>query len=164
MPDIEGRIEALGRRVAALEDEVAIQQVLARYGPAVDSGSATEAAGLWTEDGSYDAQIGAWAGREAIAGMVLGPGHQGLIHGGAAHVTGGMPFVTVDGDRATATVYYELHRREGGRTMLWRVTATRWELERLAGGWKVRRRVNRLLDGHEDGRRLLGAALDTRPA
>ena len=115
------------------------------------------AAGLWSEDGTYDAQVGAWAGRAAIAGMVAGSGHQGLIHGGAAHVMGGAPYVTLHGDTATATVYYELHRRDGDRFAVWRVTATRWELERAGAGagWQVTSRVNRLLDGHEDARELL---------
>ena len=161
--DLELRLDALARRLAALDDEVAIHQVLARYGPAVDSGSADEAAGLWTEDGTYDAQIGAWSGRAAIAGMVAGPGHQGLIYGGAAHVMGGVPLVSVRGDTATATAYYELHRREGERYVLWRVTATRWELERDGSGWKVTSRVNRLLDGHDDARELLGRGLPGQP-
>lgn len=155
--DIEARVDSLRRRLDAIDDEMAIQQVLARYGPAVDSGSGAEAAGLWTEDGTYDAQVGAWAGRAAISGMVAGSGHQGLIHGGAAHVMGGAPYVTLHGDTATATVYYELHRREGDRFVVWRVTATRWELERAGAGagWQVTSRVNRLLDGHEDARELL---------
>jgi hypothetical protein len=157
--DIEARLDALARRLDGLDDEMAVQQVLARYGPAVDSGSGAEAAGLWTEDGTYDAQIGAWAGRAAIAGMVAGPGHQGLIHAGAAHVVGGLPSVTVHGDTAFATAYYELHRRVGDRFVVWRVTATRWELVRAGTGWLVTSRVNRLLDGHDDARELLGRGL-----
>jgi hypothetical protein len=157
--DIEVRLDALARRLDALDDEVAIEQVLARYGPAVDSGSGAEAAGLWAEDGTYDAQIGAWAGRSAIAGMVAGRGHQGLIHAGAAHVMGGVPYVTVHGDTATVTAYYELHRREEDHFVVWRVTATRWELTRHEGGWQVTSRVNRLLDGHADARELLGRGL-----
>ena len=161
--DIEVRLHALAQRLDALDDEVAIEQVLARYGPAVDSGSGAVAAGLWSEDGTYDAQIGAWVGRDAIAGMVAGRGHQGLIRGGAAHVMGGVPYVTVHGDTATATAYYELHRRDGDRIVLWRVTATRWELKRVDGGWQVTSRVNRLVDGHEDARELLRRGVLDQP-
>jgi hypothetical protein len=163
MSDLEHRVRQLALRLGALEDEVAIQQVLARYGPAVDSGSGDEAAGLWTEDGEYDAQIGSWSGRADIAGMVAGSGHQGLIRRGAAHVMAGVPHVTVDGDRATATVYYELHRHQEDRFVVWRVTATRWELERRPGGWQVRRRVNRLLDGQDGARQLLRQAIAIEP-
>lgn len=38
-----------------LEDHLEITQLVAQYGPAVDSGSADATAGLWTEDGSFDA-------------------------------------------------------------------------------------------------------------
>jgi hypothetical protein len=155
MTDIDATVDALARRVADLEDQLAIQRVLAFYGPAVDSGSGEDAAGLWTEDGVYDAQLGSWTGRDAIAGMVYGDNHQGLIHGGAAHVMGGVPYVTVDGDRAVATSYWHLHRRAGDHFEVWRVTATRWELVREADGWRVSSRVNRLLDGGDEARDLL---------
>jgi SnoaL-like domain len=163
MADLEATVRALARRVAELEDQLAIQKVLAFYGPAVDSGSGEDAAGLWTEDGEYDAQIGSWTGRAAIAGMVFGRGHQGLIHGGAAHVMGGVPYVTVAGDRAVATAYWHLHRRVDDHFQVWRVTATRWELVRRADGWKVTRRVNRLLDGGDEARQLLRQGI-TEPA
>ena len=36
-----------------------------------------------------------------------------------------------------------------------RVSANRWELERIDGTWRVIRRTNRLLDGTPQARRLL---------
>jgi len=153
--DLARTVDELARRVAALEDELAIYRVLARYGPLVDSGSGTEAAALWTADGEYDAGVGQWTGPEAIAGMVAGRGHQGLIHAGAAHVLGGVPHVVIDGDIAVAVAYFHLHRRSGDEFRVWRVTATRWDLVRDGTTWKVARRVNRLLDGSEEARQLL---------
>jgi hypothetical protein len=163
MADLEATVRALERRVADLEDQLAIHKVLAFYGPAVDSGSGEDAAALWTEDGEYDAQVGSWTGREAIAGMVFGASHQGLIQAGAAHVLGGVPYVTVTGDRAVATAYWHLHRRVDDHFEVWRVTATRWELVRRPDGWKVTRRVNRLLDGGDEARALLRQGI-TEPA
>lgn len=153
-PDVEARFAALEARVRLLEDHVAIYQVMMGYGPAVDAGEAALAAGRWTEDGSYDAQVGAWHGRDAIAGMVEGEMHQTIIGGGSAHITA-MPYVHVDGDRAVATAYAQLCRADGENFRVWRVTATRWELVRDGDGWKVARRVNRLLDGDEAARELL---------
>ncbi|HEY1282690.1 MAG TPA: nuclear transport factor 2 family protein [Acidimicrobiales bacterium] len=153
--DLAQTVADLSRRLAALEDELAIYRVLASYGPLVDSGSDVEAAALWTADGEYDAGIGQWTGREAIAGMVAGRGHQGLIHAGAAHVMGGVPHVVVDGDQAVAIAYFHLHRRSDDEFRVWRVTATRWDLVRDGTAWKVTRRVNRLLDGSDDARQLL---------
>lgn len=153
--DFATTVDHLARRLAAVEDELAIYRVLARYGPLADSGSAAEAAELWTADGEYDAGIGRWTGREDITGMLLADGHQGLIHAGAAHVLGGVPHVTVDGDHAVAIAYFHLHRRAGNEFRVWRVTATRWDLVRDGSDWKVTRRVNRLLDGSDEARELL---------
>jgi hypothetical protein len=163
MTDFEAIARDLARRVSDLEDQLAIQRVLAFYGPAVDSGSGEDAAGLWTEDGEYDAQLGTWTGRAAIAGMVHGENHQGLIHNGAAHVMGGVPYITVDGDRAVATSYWHLHRKGEDHFEVWRVTATRWELVRRPDGWRITRRVNRLLDGGDEARDLLRQGITERP-
>jgi hypothetical protein len=150
------RIDAQEQRVRLLEDHVAIYQLLAGYGPAVDAGASEIAASRWSEAGSYDAQVGEWVGREAIAGMVEGDFHQLLISSGCAHVLS-MPYVVVDGDRAVATSHGRLYRRDEltDSFRVWRVTATRWELIRSEGGWLVERRVNKLLDGDAEARHLL---------
>lgn len=148
------RLQALEARLARLEDHVALYQLMMGYGPAVDAGESEVAASRWTVDGVYDAQVGAWHGRDAIAGMVEGPMHQEIIAGGSAHVTA-MPYLTIDGDRATATAYAQLCRAGDGEFRVWRVTATRWEFVRTPDGWRVAHRVNRLLDGDEAARALL---------
>ena len=116
------------------------------------------AASLWTDDGIYDAQVGAWQGRDAIAGMIDGDTHQSYIHAVCAHVLT-MPYITIDGDTAVATCYGQLFRRDGENFRIWRVTATRWELQRTAGGWRIANRVNRLLDGDASARELLRRGL-----
>ena len=97
MTDLEAAVSALQARVQHLDDQAAIYQLIANYGPAADSGWSEMAASLWTEDGIYDAQVGAWQGRPAIAGMIDGDTHQGYIHAGCAHVLT-MPYITIDGD------------------------------------------------------------------
>ena len=80
-------VESLAAKVRALEDQVEIMQLVAQYGPAVDSGSGEAAADLWTDDGAFDAvPQRRMRGREEIAGMVHGAGHQSLIQIGRAHV------------------------------------------------------------------------------
>src|SRR5262249_26684969 len=54
MANIDDRLAALERRVRLLEDQIAIYQVMAAYGPAADSGSTEQAITLWSEDGVYD--------------------------------------------------------------------------------------------------------------
>jgi hypothetical protein len=153
--DLEATVAALAARLQAVEDQLAITQLVVSYGPAVDSGSAAEVAGLFLEDGVYDSRPpGPMEGRVGISAMVGSEGHQTLIHNGCGHVMAA-PVVTVDGDRAVATGYSRVYRRVGEGFEVWRLAANRWELERTPDGWQVRYRVNRLLDGSDEARDLL---------
>ena len=154
--DVRKRIEALERRVRALEDELAVTRVITAYGPAADSGDAAAAAALWTEDGVYDAEgPGRLEGRGAIEAMLLGAGHQSLVPG-CAH-TNGPVVVRVDGDTAVAVGYSRVYTTDDGRHRLWRVAANRWELVRTDAGWRVQRRVNRRLGSSDSVAVLRGA-------
>ena len=53
--ELRATVEELKNRVRLLEDQVELGQLVARYGPSVDSGSAKETADLWTDDGVFDA-------------------------------------------------------------------------------------------------------------
>ena len=159
-------LAALSERVRRLEDRAAIDQLIASYGPSVDSGSAEQTAALWARDGSYafsasaaDDEVIVLDGSTAIAAMVEGAGHQEIILGGAAHVLSA-PHITIDGDVAVAVAYSLLLRRdqEGGRFIVARMGANRWDLERDADGWTVRHRTQSMLDGRAESRELLRAA------
>lgn len=169
MSDIDERLAAMEARLAALEDQVQIYQLMSAYGPLVDSGAADDVAELWTKDGVYDwgggpapdptvelrqGAAGAAFGQPAIAAMVRGDYHQQIIGGGAGHVIG-LPHVAVDGDSAVAISYSRLYRRDGDGFKVWRVAANRWELVRTSSGWRVLRRTNRVLDGSAEARALL---------
>jgi hypothetical protein len=140
-------VEQLLARVRRLEDESAIQRLIMTYGPAADSGLTAVAASVWLEDGVYDwdADGAPHEGSAAVDAMLQGEGHQGLIAHGVAHFAGPL-LVEVDGDRATALNYSLVMRREDARWFLWRVSAVRWDVERIGVAWKVRRRTNRLLN------------------
>jgi SnoaL-like domain len=102
---LRATVADLGRRVRLLEDHLAITQLVAQYGPAVDSGSGEATAALWSDNGIFDA-VGAitMRGHDEIAPMVHGDGHQGLISNGCAHVLT-VPHVVVDGDVAHGRSY-----------------------------------------------------------
>ncbi|MGO8863721.1 MAG: nuclear transport factor 2 family protein [Acidimicrobiales bacterium] len=153
-------VEQLLTRVRRLEDEAAIQRLIMTYGPAADAGLTSVAANVWLEDGVYDwdADGVPHAGSAAVDHMLQGEGHQGLIAHGVAHFAGPL-LVEVDGDRATALNYSLVMRREDGRFFLWRVSAVRWDLQRVGSAWKVRRRTNRLLNESGAGRGLFGETL-----
>ena len=96
MATIDERFAALERRIALLEDQVAIYQLMAAYGPAADSGSTDRATSLWAEDGIYDLHSRVMTGRGEIAQELEGEWHQGLIAQGSGHIVS-MPHVVVDG-------------------------------------------------------------------
>src|SRR5271170_2489982 len=169
MSDIEKRLAALEAKVHELEDQVALYQLMSAYGPLVDSGDAEATAALWVEDGVYDwgggpkpaegapvteGAAGAAYSQAAIADMVRGPYHQEIIQGGAGHVIG-LPHIVIDGDTAVGTSYSRLYRRDGDNFRIWRVGANRWEFVSTAEGWRVKQRINRVLNGDAEARELL---------
>jgi ketosteroid isomerase-like protein len=161
--DLRATVEALAARVHILEDHLEITQLVAQYGPSVDSGSAEAAAALWTEDGTFDA-VGAFEmhGHDQIAGMVNGPGHQGLILDGCGHVLT-VPHVVVDGDRAYGRSYALNIRWDEANERFWvaRVSANTWQWTRTPDGWRISERVNANLDGTPEHRAML-APRETR--
>jgi hypothetical protein len=153
-------LEGLQARVRCLEDESAITRLIMSYGPAADAGLTSFAGQLWLEDGVYDwdAEGKPHQGSAGVDAMLQGDNHQGLIAHGVAHFAGPL-LIDLDGDRATALNYSLIMRREQDRHYLWRVSAVRWDVERMDSKWRVRRRTNRLLDASGAGRQLFGDTL-----
>ncbi|MBH0119813.1 nuclear transport factor 2 family protein [Rhodococcus sp. NPDC003382] len=158
MTDTTTLVEQLVRRVELLEDTLAIQQLITTYGPAVDSGSAEAVGALWTEDGVYEVDSGAYRGRDAIMAMVRSEAHQGYIHGGCGHLLDPLN-IRIDGDTAVVTCHSQLILNTDKGFRVKRVTANRWELVRADGRWQVKLRIARVLDGRADARDLLAAGV-----
>src|SRR3984957_17988823 len=117
--DLRAAVEVLAEKVRALEDQVEIMQIVAQYGPAVDSGSGAAAAALWTEDGAFDAVPHLkMRGRDDIIAMVTGDGHLSLLGGGCGHVLT-VPHIVVDGDEATGRSYALQVRWDAGAGRFW---------------------------------------------
>jgi hypothetical protein len=155
--DLRTAVTALQERVRTLEDHLEVTQLVAQYGPAVDSGSAEVAAGLWTQDGIFDA-VGAMEmrGREQIAGMVRTQGHQDLIMNGCGHVLT-IPHVVVNGDVAQGRSYALNIRWDPEAQRFWvaRLSANTWRWVRTPDGWRIAERVNSNLDGTPESREML---------
>ncbi|WP_300681848.1 nuclear transport factor 2 family protein [Nocardioides sp.] len=149
-------LEALAARVAFLEDEREISQLIASYGPFVDSGSADEVTAIWTAGGVYDVDEGRFAGAAAIHAMVESRGHQGWIKGGCAHFLGPVK-VTVDGDEAVAICHSLMVVNTENGFVVRRATANHWQLTRTPEGWRATIRTSRVLDGRPESPALLAA-------
>src|SRR5262249_26644846 len=156
MTDLERTVADLARRVQALEDEVAIRDVITRYGPAADAGDAAGAAGVFTEDGVYDVDVGRMEGREAVRGLIAGERHQAMV-GRCAHQMG--PFVIrLEDQRAVATGYSRVYLAGPEGTCIYRVSFNRWFLVKRGCEWLIERRKTRVL-GHAEALEVLRAWL-----
>jgi ketosteroid isomerase-like protein len=157
LDELQAAVAGLRDRVRLLEDHLQITQLVAQYGPAVDSGSADATAALWTDDGVFDA-AGALEmhGHDEIAGMVHSDGHQDLIRHGCGHVLT-VPHVVVHGDQAEGRSYALNIRWDPDTQRFWvaRLSANTWRWVRTSDGWRIAHRVNANLDGTPEHRQLL---------
>ncbi len=147
------RLRILEERLRILEDRAAIADLISRYGPAVDSGDGEAAAALWTDDGEYvfdDTALDI----EGIRGLTGLPSQRAYMAAGCAHVLSA-PRIDLRADVATAVTHSVVLVHDGPAWTAVRVSANRWELVRTGDGWRIRSRMNRLLDGSAAARRLL---------
>ena len=151
---MDDRLAELEARLARIEDERAIERLIASYGPLVDAGAADDTAALWAVDGRYDVEGWSMASRDDVAAMVRSDAHQGLIGRGSTHFLG--PAVaTVDGDRAVAVCESVLVVRHSERYLVARAGVHYFQLSRIDGRWQIQNRVSRTLDGSTEARSLL---------
>ncbi|MGO4837197.1 nuclear transport factor 2 family protein [Rhizobiaceae sp. 2RAB30] len=152
--DVDERLGKLEAKVAELTDHIAILQLVASYGPAVDSLDRDGVHALWAEDGSYDFGGIPLVGREAVASLIDLDTHRAYVDAGSAH-TLSLPRIDIDGDRAVAVNYSQIFVKDGSGWRVERTSANRWHLVRTQHGWAVEERTNRPLDGSQPPRDLL---------
>lgn len=155
--NLEERLSALESRLQELEDRAAIFQLMATYGPAVDTCNLEAVADLWTEDGIYDTDGYRFIGSADVGSVTRDDLHLQVVAQGAAHMIG-MPHLTISGNTAVATGYSQVCLNEGDHHSVWRTSANRWEFLRTGSGWKVTNRINRRLVGSEESRAVLAGA------
>ena len=159
-------------RLRAIEDRLEIYNLIASHPPSADTGADYYTRVAYVEDGELDLGRGApVTGNESIAAITKTAPHQAAIAGGLAHFAG-LPRIELEGDNATVISYLQIltpHPTAEPREVpnhgvstgfrIHRVAANRWELERTADGWKIRRRTVRTIDGTELPRDILRSAL-----
>ncbi len=178
MAETEGASDAasLEARLRDIEDRLEIYNLIASHPPSADTGADDYTRAVFTEDGVFDRgeSLDYTLGNEAIAAITQRPAHQEAIKGGLAHFAG-LPHIELEGDTAYVTSYLQLiHPDAGGAERelpnhgvstgyrIHRVLANRWELARAPGGWKIRSRKLRPLDGSQPARDILSRALKRR--
>jgi hypothetical protein len=153
----ERQLSDLQRRLQQIEDERAIERLIASYGPLVDAGDAESTAALWCDDGVYDVEDWLMGGRDDIAAMVRSSGHQELINRGCVHFLG-PAVVTVHDDDAVAVCESTLLVKAETGYRVARGGANYFHLRRAPESparWQIVKRITRRLDGSADSRALL---------
>src|SRR5262249_33497249 len=108
MPNSDTATATLEERVRAIEDRLAIYNLIASHPPSADTG-----ADYYTRAGSADDGVSdrgphaGGSGNETIAAVVKPPEHQAAISGGLAHFCA-LPYIELDGDRAAVTSYLQI--------------------------------------------------------
>lgn len=146
-------------RLQSIEDRLAIYELVASYGYAIDASDKEKVAGLFSDNAIYSVgDFGEFHGPENIAAIADSDGHQALLAVGCGHIST-LPHVVISGDRAVATCHTMVIKHDGNDAYLVaRLSASRIEMSRKAsGGWQIDHRQNHLQRG--DG---LGASLLSR--
>jgi hypothetical protein len=167
-----GESRTLEDRIRTVEDRLEIYNLIASHPPSADTGADYYTRAVYVDDGELDlGRDKAVTGKDTIAAITRTPAHQAAIAGGLAHLAA-LPHINLDGDHAVVTSYLQIltphptaephevpnHGVSNG-FRIHRVAANRWELERTIGGWKIRRRTVRTIDGSEPPREILRGAL-----
>lgn len=145
------------QRLRAVEDQLAIYQVISSYGYAVDGLNAEAVGDCYAEDGVYAvADVRDHIGRQRIADITRDPNHIALVSRGAAHIST-LPYVVIEGDRAVATCHTMVARNGDTGFEIYRLSASRIQLSRKpGGGWQIDHRQNHMLQNSLNGSELLG--------
>ncbi|MFK4548207.1 hypothetical protein RKD29_007803 [Streptomyces tendae] len=153
-PSVEARLQAI-------EDRLAIYNLLATHPLSADTGEQALIDAIYTDDVVFDRGAGLEGarGREAMVQLVSRHEHHAAIAGGLAHF-GSLPLVDLDGDTAVAVSYlalitpdphgepWELANHGTSQAYrIHRVLANRWTLERCGDGWRIASRTLLPTDG-----------------
>lgn len=163
MNAITAQMDALAQRLARVESELTIRNLIVRYGMAADCGDAKTATACFTEDAEYrisapragrdesDHQDLVLTGRAAIEAMLQSELHQSLLPF-SAHTVG--PATVIVGDtKARATGYSRLYHRsgitlDGAAPTLMRLAINEWQMVNIDGNWLIKSRESRLIGEH----------------
>lgn len=149
------------------EDELAIRNVIARYGLAADCGDVETALACHTEEAVYvvsnpnagrgnasaDLEL---EGHTAIADMLRSDMHQSLLPN-CAHTVGPL-VVEIHGNTAKVLGYSRVYHNKNGKPELMRLAFNRWDM-RKDSVWKIARRESRVM-GEETAQVMIREALN----
>ncbi|NND69696.1 MAG: nuclear transport factor 2 family protein [Halioglobus sp.] len=160
---ITQRLAACEQRLEAVEDQLAILNLMTRYGLAADSGNDALAMACHTQDAVYrvsapragrggDDEDLVLEGRSAIGAMLRSELHQSMLPN-TAHTVGPSD-IRVAGDTAEAVGYSRLYLREAEAPRLMRLAINQWAFRKEGGTWLIASRTSTLV-GEEAAQAIL---------
>lgn len=152
--ELRSQLDRQEKRLQLAEDQLAIKNLMTRYGLAADCGNDVLAMACHTEDAEYrvsspragrdgDQADLVLQGREAIGEMLRSDLHQSMLPN-TAH-TVGPSNIEVKDDSARAIGYSRLYLREGEQPRLMRLSINEWTFNRVDGEWLIATRTSRLV-------------------
>lgn len=149
--DLGARLAALERRVAELEDERALRDLLSFYSFGADVHRDQRWVDLFTADGAYDlgannvegAYNGHFEGPDDLLGLITGPGMPARDHSQHHHGPIVIRFDADDPDAATAESYSVTFLEKSGGTGIFCAGFNRWRFRRVDGRWRIALRERR---------------------
>ena len=151
------------RRLKELEDRAEISHLLSTHPLSADSGDTRFWAEHWTADAQQEKLRSpqdpspSRYGRSDVIAEIQDPKLEALRQSGIMHFPS-PPHILISGDAAVATTYAQLVVLEDGKLRILNLTASRWELARVSGKWKVKLRVMRNI-GSDGSVKLLKSGL-----
>ena len=159
----------LEKRISAIEDRLAIYDLIASHSFSVDVPNASYTEAAHTADSVFDrgGALPGWSGRDSIVAATDNAEMRAARKAGFATVKS-FPSVEINGDKATAYTYNQIIVPDTGHDAalvaghgmstgfrIHRITVNRWELVREQDGWKIRSRINRLV-GTAEAAEIIG--------
>jgi hypothetical protein len=152
--EIEERLASLERRVAELEDERAIRDVLSCYGYTADNKRDDLWLDLFTVDGAMDVSTGGllgyhgvrlWQGRDELSEFIEDPDahRRPDKYGKDMHLHGNNVVTRIDGDAAIVTSYSVMLQDTPDGIVVTSAGNTRWLLAQADGRWRIKERRRR---------------------
>jgi hypothetical protein len=145
--DVEARLDALERRVRALEDEREIRALIGRYGARADGGDHEGFVDLFSADGAMTLVGGApgtdrsddlrWEGRDGLRQFIDEPTMHMAIEGRSLHASGLGLRAHIDGDDAVALSCSLVVVAEADGLRVHGGGFERWTLRRHDGAWRI---------------------------
>ena len=142
-------------RLHRTADIVEIQQLIGLFNAAADSSNLDILKDIWheeceliygTAENEAGPRYGKLLGHTALESVVKSEHHQRFMRLGSAHINS-LPYVVVEGDRASATTYQVIFVNVDASFIVDTVTANRWQFLRTERGWKIKSRATESMHG-----------------